>query len=157
MKRGGSYDIEKVVNQLFGDRKRMEVITDTIGEKRMEILTNWARFEVGSALEAGSKTVSGRRFAGLIATAPYQNLFAARATSMALETAAGSSLISSLTKKNAALFAETRQIIDSPRKTAYQISLLQRALNTNGFSDYQEMLSGFTMQQKDAIDGYLNQ
>jgi hypothetical protein len=76
---------------------------------------------------------------------------------MALETAAGSSLISSLTKKNAALFAETRQIIDSPRKTAYQISLLQRALNTNGFSDYQEMLSGFTMQQKDAIDGYLNQ
>jgi hypothetical protein len=45
--------------------------------------------------------------------------------------------------------------MNSPTKTAAEISLLQRAMNTNGFNDYVDMQSGFTPEQQDAIDEYL--
>lgn len=153
--KSGSYDVDKMVGQVFGDRRRMEVLTDIMGADRMDMLKNWARYEVATAAQSRSKTTSAKRVAGLLATAPYQNLFAARATSMALEKASGSHLIGTLTHDKAKLFAETRKIINRPAKTAAQISLMQRAMNTTGYTDYADMLNGFTPEQQDAIDSYL--
>lgn len=153
--KSGSYDINKMVNQVFGDRRRMEVLTDIMGTGRMDMLKNWARYEVSTAAQSGRKSVSSKRVSGLIATAPYQNLFAARAASMALETASGSHLIGALTHDKAKLFMETRRVMRKPAKTAAQIAVMQSAMNTNGFSDYTDMMSGFTPEQQDAIDSYL--
>lgn len=153
--KSGSYDINKMVNQVFGDRRRMEVLTDIMGTGRMDMLKNWARYEVSTAAQSGRKSVSSKRVSGLIATAPYQNLFAARAASMALETASGSHLIGALTHDKAKLFMETRRVMRKPAKTAAQIAVMQSAMNTNGFSDYTDMMSGFTSEQQDAIDSYL--
>jgi hypothetical protein len=153
--KSGSYDINKMVNQVFGDRRRMEVLTDIMGTGRMDMLKNWARYEVSTAAQSGRKSVSSKRVSGLLATAPYQNLFAARAASMALETASGSHLIGALTHDKAKLFMETRRVMRKPAKTAAQIAVMQSAMNTNGFSDYTDMMSGFTPEQQDAIDSYL--
>lgn len=153
--KSGSYDINKMVNQVFGDRRRMEVLTDILGTGRMDMLKNWARYEVSTAAQSGRKSVSAKRVSGLLATAPYQNLFAARAASMALETASGSHLIGALTHDKAKLFMETRRVMRKPAKTAAQIAVMQSAMNTNGFSDYTDMMSGFTPEQQDAIDSYL--
>ena len=153
--KSGSYDINKMVNQVFGDRRRMEVLTDIMGTGRMDMLKNWARYEVATAAQSGRKSLSSKRISGLLATAPYQNLFAARAASMALETTSGSHLIGALTHDKAKLFMETRRVMRKPAKTAAQIAVMQSAMNTNGFSDYTDMMSGFTPEQQDAIDGYL--
>jgi hypothetical protein len=155
VQKSGSYDINKVATQLFGDRKRQEALTDVLGKERMAILTNWTKFEVAEAMRGARGSIEGKRMAGLVSTAPYQNLFAARLVSLAIEKVSGAHLIGSLTHDKAKLFRDTRMIMNRPDKTAAMISLTQRAMNTGGWGDYVDMLSDFTPEQQDAIDSYL--
>lgn len=149
------YNTDEIINRVFGSRKREEVIGDLVGPERMMLLRNWAKYEVMREAQAKQKEIGGKRIAGLIATAPYQNLFAARAASLALEKASGSRYLAGATPASSELFKEARLIINQPVKTRTQIAALQRILNTNGFQDYQEMMQGFTPEQQDAIDSYL--
>ena len=86
---------------------------------------------------------------------PYPNLFAARATAFALEKASGRSFISIATPDNVELFNQARLLSRAPNKTAATIALIQRAVSTDGFSDYNNMMDELTPDQQSAVAAYL--
>jgi hypothetical protein len=95
---------------------------------------------------------------GLLATAPYPNLFAARATSMALESIAGMKFIQKANPADIVAFPRARAAMLSPNKAARDIAIIQQAINEGGkelFNNYNEMLDGLTVDQQRAVDQYL--
>lgn len=151
----GSYDVEKMLGQVFGSEQAQARVRAVLGDRRFDTLRDWMRYELSLEVAAKRPAEQGKRLAGLISTAPYQNLFAARAASMALEKASGSRLVREVGPDAVQLFSDARLLVQQPQKSAAAISLIQRASANPAFGDYLEMMNGFTPEQQQAVDEYL--
>jgi hypothetical protein len=93
-----------------------------------------------------------------VATAPYPNLFAARATSMALESIAGMNFIKKANPANIVAFPQARAALMLPTKTNADIAIIQQAINMGGrdlFNDYNTMMDELNDDQQAAVNKYL--
>lgn len=149
------YDYETMMKNVFGSKNQQETVKNVVGEQRFNLIQDWTSYMMKLAIQTAKTKDTGRSLAGLIAVAPYHNLFAARATAYAMSNAAGQVFIHNTTPEAAALFAEARLVMKQPQKTAAGIAVLQRAMNQTGFNEYQSMMSDLTPEQQDAVDQYL--
>jgi len=152
------FDVDKIVTNVFGSKDRMDAMRDLIGDRRMGALEAWVAYDTKLALEKAKKTSRLQQMSGLLATAPYPNLFAARATSMALESIAGMKFIQKANPADIVAFPRARAAMLSPNKAARDIAIIQQAINEGGkelFNNYNEMLDGLTVDQQRAVDQYL--
>lgn len=152
------YDLSSIVRNAFGSPARVKAMTELIGEDRMNLLDAWVRWDTKLAIEQKKKGFNKQQIANLVATLPYPNLFAARATSMALNNATGMSFIKGANPANVVAFPEARRIFLAPTKSAKDIVFLQQAINTGTkemFDAYNEMMNGLTPDQQTAVNQYL--
>lgn len=150
-----SYSVEKMVNEVFGSQQSQARVRAAIGDERFELAKNWMKYQLSLEMKLAKPEATLRRAAGLISTAPYQNLFAARAASFALEKAAGSKFISGATPDAVELFSQARVLEKHPVKSALGITTIQRAIQNPQYGNYLAMMQDFTPEQQDAIDQYL--
>jgi hypothetical protein len=153
-----SFDVDAVIKKVFNDKGRVDAMTDLIGDKRMDVLRNWIAWDTKLAIDSKRTGFETKRLANLIATAPYPNLFAARATSMGLESVAGLEFIKGANPVNVVAFPRARQAYLRPTKTAADIALIQQAINIGGkemFDKYNEMMNQLTPEQEAAAAQYL--
>jgi hypothetical protein len=152
------YDVNAVIQKAFGDKARVEAMTALVGTKRMDMLRDWIAWETKLAIDMKKKGFKTRNVANLLATAPYPNLFAARAASMGLESIAGLEFIKGANPLNVVAFPRARQAFLRPTKTAADIALIQQAINIGGkemFDKYNEMMNQLTPEQEAAAAQYI--
>ncbi len=152
------YDVNAVIQKAFGDKARVEAMTALVGTKRMDMLRDWIAWETKLAIDMKKKGFKSRNIANLVATAPYPNLFAARAASMGLESIAGLEFIKGANPLNVVAFPRARQAFLRPTKTSADIALIQQAINIGGkemFDKYNEMMNQLTPEQEAAAAQYL--
>lgn len=151
----GKYDTDQMLRNVLGSYRQQQVVEKVIGRERMGLIKDWARVELATQIKNSKASVQGKRVAGLLATAPYPNLFAARAASLALEKAAGREFISKAGPDAVEVFHQARMASRYPTETATGIAVLQNALNHPQYGNYQAMMQDFSPEQQDAIDQYL--
>lgn len=151
----GRYDLNVMLRQTLGSKRQQDAVEAVIGPERMETIKNWMKVEMATQIKNANSMRGGRSLAGLIAVAPYGNLFAARATSMALERAAGRSFVAQAGPDIIEMFADARLASRFPTQSAGALQLIQQASSHPLYGTYQEMLRDFTPEQQDAIDAYL--
>jgi hypothetical protein len=149
------YSAEAMMRNIFGSSDKKQTAKLVLGEERYALIEDWTKYQLMLDIKASGKGSSLKRFASLVATLPYPNLFAARATAFALEKASGRSFISIATPDNVELFNQARLLSRAPNKTAATIALIQRAVSTDGFSDYNNMMDELTPDQQSAVAAYL--
>lgn len=155
------YNVDQVVRNVFGNKQRENVMLDLIGADRMDALKAWVALDTKFALEAkkeAAKKYNLDRIAGLIAMSPYPTLFASRAASLGLETAAGVAFAKAANPLKIQAFPQARQAMMSPVKTAAGIAAIQRAINEGGkdvFDNYNSMMDTLSADQQTALNEYL--
>lgn len=152
------YDVDSIVKNVFGSKERVDAMRDLIGQKRMDILEAWVAYDTKLNLDLSKRGLNTQRAANLVATAPYPNLFAARATSMALESIAGMNFIKKANPANIAAFPQARAALMLPTKTNADIAIIQQAINMGGrdlFNDYNTMMDELNDDQQAAVNKYL--
>lgn len=149
------YDVDKIAKDVFGSKQSQERVKAAIGPERFDSVMNFLKYDLALQAKQGGGKANLQRLAGLVSTAPYQNLFAARLTSTALEKAAGSRFISGATPEAVELFSQARILQDSPAKGALMTAALQKAASSPLYGDYLAMMQDFTPEQRNAIDAYL--
>lgn len=150
-----AYSADKMVNEVFANSAASARVRAALGEEKFKLAKDWMKYQLYLETRAQKGGASLQRLAGLVSTAPYQNLFAARLVSTALEKAAGSRFISSATPGAVELFSQARVIDKSRPLTGAAIATVQQAMNNPLYGDYLSMLEGFTPEQQKAIDAYL--
>lgn len=152
------YDVDSIVKNVFGSKERVDAMRDLIGQKRMDMLEAWVAYDTKLNLDLSKRGLNTQRAANLVATAPYPNLFAARATSMALESIAGMNFIKKANPANIAAFPQARAALMLPTKTNADIAIIQQAINMGGrdlFNDYNTMMDELNDDQQAAVNKYL--
>lgn len=152
------YDVDKIVNSVFGSKDRMDAMTDLIGDKRMDVLRAWVAYDTKLTIDKAKKGAVMRQASNLAATLPYPNLFAARATSMALDSIAGMKFLQGANPANITAFPQARSAMLLPTKSARDIALIQQAINEGGkemFNNYNELMDGLTPERAAAVNQYL--
>lgn len=152
------YDVDKIVNSVFGSKDRMNAMTDLIGDKRMDVLRAWVAYDTKLTIDKAKKGAIMRQASNLAATLPYPNLFAARATSMALDSIAGMKFLQGANPANITAFPQARSAMLLPTKSARDIALIQQAINEGGkemFNNYNELMDGLTPERAAAVNQYL--
>lgn len=150
------YNYETMLKQVFGSAEQKETVRLLVGDKRLNQIQDWTSYMMKLAIENQKAGASARPLTGLIAVAPYHNLFAARATAYAMSQASGAAFLHNATPEAATLFADARMIMNNPKKTAAGIALLQQAANTAGYGDYLNMMQDLSPEQQDAVDQYIS-
>lgn len=150
-----NYNLEAMMKQVLGSKKQQDSVEAVIGPERMDTLKNWMKVEMATQIKNAQRKSGGRSLAGLVAVAPYQNLFAARATSMALDKAAGRSFVAQASPDIIELFSDARLSSRFPNQTAAAMQVIQQAASHPLYGTYKDMMSGFTPEQQDAIDEYI--
>jgi hypothetical protein len=152
------YDVDSIVKNVFGSKERVDAMRDLIGQKRMDMLEAWVAYDTKLNLDMSKRGLNTQRAANLVATAPYPNLFAARATSMALESIAGMNFIKKANPANIVAFPQARVALMLPTKTNADIAIIQQAINMGGkdlFNDYNTMMDELNDDQQAAVNKYL--
>jgi hypothetical protein len=152
------YDVDSIVKNVFGSKERVDAMRDLIGQKRMDMLEAWVAYDTKLNLDLSKRGLNTQRAANLVATAPYPNLFAARATSMALESIAGMNFIKKANPANIVAFPQARAALMLPTKTNADIAIIQQAINMGGrdlFNDYNTMMDELNDDQQAAVNKYL--
>jgi len=152
------YDVDSIVKNVFGSKERVDAMRDLIGQKRMDMLEAWVAYDTKLNLDLSKRGLNTQRAANLVATAPYPNLFAARATSMALESIAGMNFIKKANPANIVAFPQARVALMLPTKTNADIAIIQQAINMGGkdlFNDYNTMMDELNDDQQAAVNKYL--
>lgn len=152
------YDVDKIVNSVFGSKDRMDAMTDLIGDKRMDVLRAWVAYDTKLTIDKAKKGAIMRQASNLAATLPYPNLFAARATSMALDSIAGMKFLQGANPANITAFPQARSAMLLPTKSARDIAIIQQAINEGGkemFNNYNELMDGLTPERAAAVNQYL--
>lgn len=152
------YDVDSIVKNVFGSKERVDAMRNLIGQKRMDMLEAWVAYDTKLNLDLSKRGLNTQRAANLVATAPYPNLFAARATSMALESIAGMNFIKKANPANIVAFPQARAALMLPTKTNADIAIIQQAINMGGkdlFNDYNTMMDELNDDQQAAVNKYL--
>lgn len=159
--KAGVYDAGQMERLIFGNKERQAVITDLIGDQRMQRLKDWVDFERRNAIRLSKSSRSSQAVkdaARIAALTPYPNLQAAQVSSMAFETAAGGRFLKGANPDRIVAFPEARRILLLPTKSRADIAFIQQAINNGtkeAFDDYNEMMDQFTPEQQTAINQYL--
>jgi len=152
------YDVDSIVKNVFGSKDRVDAMRNLIGQKRMDMLEAWVAYDTKLNLDLSKRGLNTQRAANLVATAPYPNLFAARATSMALESIAGMNFIKKANPASIVAFPQARSALMLPTKTNADIAIIQQAINMGGkdvFNDYNTMMDELNDDQQAAVNKYL--
>ena len=149
------YSFEQMLQNVYGSKQQQQSIEHVIGPDRLDLIKNWAKYELALAATTREEVKSGRQITGLLARLPYRNLAAAGFVSYALEKASGRAFLAQANPNAAKLFAQARFLENNPTLGAASIALIQKARGTTGYGNYLDMMHGFTPEQQDAIDGYL--
>lgn len=153
-----TYNVDAVVKSVFGDKQRVDVMRNVLGEDRLKLLDAWVRWDTKLAFEQKRKGFTRQKILSLAAVAPYPNLLAARLTAAGLESAAGTAFLKGANPANVVAFPQARRILHAPTKTGADIAILQRAINDGGkamFDNYNEMMDGMDPNQQQAVEDYL--
>lgn len=151
----GRYDVEPMLRNVLGSYRQQRVVEEVIGRERMDLIKDWARVEIATQIKNQKASVQGKRVAGLLATMPYPNLFAARAASLALEKASGKAFMAKAGPDSIEMFHQARVLSRNPNLTGAGLATVQAAMRNPSYGDYMGMMQDFTPEQQDAIDQYL--
>ena len=153
--KSAKYDSTEMLKIVFGSKSQRESIEMVLGKDRFGLIEDWTSYMMKLEIENSKRKGWERTIAGLASVIPYHGIFASRLASLAMRTSAGASFIHGATPEAATLFAESRKIMNYPRKTAVQIAIMQRAMNSGGYGDYMDMMHDLSPEQQDALDDFI--
>jgi hypothetical protein len=152
---GKIYQPSVVADSVLGSQQQRKVLAGILGNERYATAREWVAYTVQREKERARQGVFAKTAARIISVLPYGKLLLARFGSEVIETAAGKRVLNGISPQSAALFAESRMIADNPVKTAAGLVIMQRAAAYAGYEDYQELMSPYSMEQRNAIDAFL--
>jgi hypothetical protein len=152
---GKIYQPSIVADSILGSQQQRKVLAGILGNERYATAREWVTYTVQREKERARQGVFAKTTARIISVLPYGKLVLARFGSEVIETAAGKRVLNGISPQSAALFAESRMIADNPVKTAAGLVIMQRAAAHAGYKNYQELMSPYSMEQRNAIDAFL--
>ena len=159
------YDAESLSKSLFGGTgiygspAQQKVMRAALGADNYDKIKALIQYQGKLMVESAKKKDRRNEVARLVALAPFPNLFAANATSIALNKASGLRLIKDAPPGLVQEFSKERVARAMPEAMRVGItSGLQmgaRQATDRMFSDYTDMMDGLTPEQQEAVDDYL--
>lgn len=159
------YDVESLSKSLFGGTgvygsvPQQKVMRAALGTDNYDKIKALIQYQGKLMVEASNKKDRRNEVARLIALAPFPNLFAANATSIALNKASGLRLIKDAPPGLIEQFSKTRiaRMMPEAMRVGATATLQygSRQATDRMFNDYTDMMNGLTPEQQEAVDDYL--